>query len=64
MDLTSVDEEHFEWIVEQLADLAIAKAKAAPQVTELRWSEFLRGELVAKAAKSAKKKPATKKNRS
>jgi len=60
-DLNSVGEEHFEWVVEQLADLAIAKAKAAPQAPKLHWPELLRGEAVAKAAKPVKKKPAAKK---
>ncbi len=60
-DLKSVGEAHFEWVVEQLAYLAISKAKAAPLVPDLRSSEFLRGEAVAKVAQSMKKKSAAKK---
>lgn len=40
-DLQSVGERNFEWIVEQTAQLAIAKARKAPGVPELRWSAFL-----------------------
>jgi len=40
-DLRSVGEANFEWIVKQVADLAIAKAKAAPQEMGLRWSACL-----------------------
>lgn len=60
-DLTSVGEEHFEWIVEQLADLAIAKAKATPGAPELRWAELLNGKAAAKAVKPVKKKRTPKK---
>jgi hypothetical protein len=34
---------NFEWIVEQVADMAINKAKTAPGVPELRWSALLAG---------------------
>ena len=40
-DLLSVGERNFEWMVRQIADLAIAKAKSAPQIPELRWPAFL-----------------------
>ena len=40
-DLRSVGEANFEWIVKQVADLAVARAKAAPQEAGLRWSAFL-----------------------
>jgi glutathione synthase/RimK-type ligase-like ATP-grasp enzyme len=43
-DLHSVGPANFEWIVEQVADMAIDKVKAAPSVPELRWSAFLTGE--------------------
>jgi glutathione synthase/RimK-type ligase-like ATP-grasp enzyme len=63
-DLLSVGPANFEWIVEQVAEMAIAKAQLAPQIPELRWSAFLGG-VPAKAPKkrapSARKKgPATK----
>jgi hypothetical protein len=58
-DLHSVGQANFDWIVREVADLAIAKAKTAPQVPELRWSAFLSGvDAAAKAAKPAKKKQA------
>ena len=60
-DLHSVGQTNFEWIVREVADLAIAKAKAPPQVPELRWAAFLGGEAAAeKKAAPAKKKPAAK----
>ncbi len=40
-DLLSVGERNFEWMVRQIADMAIAKAKSAPQISELRWPAFL-----------------------
>jgi glutathione synthase/RimK-type ligase-like ATP-grasp enzyme len=62
-DLHSVGPANFEWIVEHVADMAIAKARTAPQVPELRWSAFLGAPAgPAKAAKKpAKKKSASKK---
>ncbi len=59
-DLHSVGEANFEWIVEQVADMAIAKARIAPKTVELRWSAFL-GE-ASSAVKRAQRKPAAKKN--
>jgi glutathione synthase/RimK-type ligase-like ATP-grasp enzyme len=58
-DLKSVGAENFEWIVEKVADLAIARAKAAPQTQELRWSAFLGAEVT--PAKAAPKKATAKK---
>jgi glutathione synthase/RimK-type ligase-like ATP-grasp enzyme len=55
-DLHSVGPANFEWIVEQVADMAIGKAKTAPRVLELRWSAFL-GAIPARAAE---RKPASK----
>jgi hypothetical protein len=61
-DLHSVGQANFDWIVREVADLAIAKAKAAPQPQELLWSVFLGAEPApAKPAKPAKKKAAAKK---
>jgi glutathione synthase/RimK-type ligase-like ATP-grasp enzyme len=57
-EITSVGPENFDWIVEQMADLAVAKALAAPHPHELRWSAFLGVEPA--PAKKAKKKPAAK----
>ena len=59
-DLHSVGEKNFEWIVSEVATLAIEKAKKAPAMPELRWSAFLGGAST-KAAKPAKKKAPAKK---
>jgi hypothetical protein len=56
-DLHSVGQVNFDWIVREVADLAIAKAEWAPHVPELRWAGFLGAE----SAKPAKKKVAKKK---
>ena len=61
-DLHSVGKVNFEWIVKEVADLAIAKAKSAPQLLELRWASFLSpAPAPAKAVKTEKPKPAAKK---
>ncbi len=61
-DLHSVGAANFEWIVNAMADLAIAKAKLAPHVLELRWAPLLGGAASAKPAKKPlKKKSASKK---
>ena len=57
-DLHSVGKANFDWIVKEVADLAIAKAQAAPQLLELRWSAFLSAH---SGRKRARKKPAKKK---
>jgi hypothetical protein len=63
-DLHSVGQKNFDWIVKEVADLAIAKAKKAPHVPELRWAAFLGAETakpvkkrVVKKVKAAKKNP-------
>jgi hypothetical protein len=53
-DLNSVGAANFEWIVRQVADMAIAQAISAPHLPELRWSSFLGAE----TARPAKKKAA------
>ena len=58
-DLNSVGEANFEWIVRAVADMAIAKAKTAPHVPELRWSALLGRKSASR--KTAKKKPASNK---
>lgn len=55
-DIHSVGEESFEWIVEQVADLTIAKARKAPGKSGLRWAEFLSG-MTAPITKVKKKAP-------
>ena len=40
-DLHSVGQANFDWIITEVADLAIAKAKAAPQMLDLNWASFL-----------------------
>ena len=53
-DLHSVGQVNFDWIVREVANLAIEKARKAPHVPELRWSAFLGAPVRAK--KRAKKK--------
>jgi hypothetical protein len=55
-DLHSVGAANFEWIVKEVADLAIAKARRAPVTLELRWAAFLSGEGAAQMKKPAKTK--------
>jgi hypothetical protein len=43
-DLASVGPANFEWIVKEVADLAIAKARTAPHLLKLRWFAFLGAE--------------------
>jgi hypothetical protein len=50
-DLRSIGQANFDWIVKEVADLAIAKAKKAPGAPELRWAGFLGGKAAAKATK-------------
>jgi hypothetical protein len=57
--LESVGQANFDWIVREVANLAIAKARKAPHVPEMRWSAFLG--VPVKLGKKAKKKPALKK---
>jgi glutathione synthase/RimK-type ligase-like ATP-grasp enzyme len=57
--LESVGQANFDWIVNEVAELAIAKAKAAPQISELRWAGFLGAESI--PVKKAKRKRAAKK---
>jgi hypothetical protein len=59
-DLHSVGEKNFEWIVSEVAALAIAKAKTAPIVPELRWASFLGRDTTA-PNKAVVKKAAVKK---
>lgn len=56
-DVYSVGEEHFAWIVDQVADLAVHCARSAPRPCSLRWPAALR----APSANRARKLPATKK---
>jgi hypothetical protein len=42
-DVRSVGRANFDWIVHAVADLAIAKALAKPQIGELHWTAFLTG---------------------
>jgi hypothetical protein len=49
-DLKSVGEKNFEWIVDKVANLAVAKA-LNPVKPELRWASLLGGEKKAAARK-------------
>ena len=40
-DLHSVGQANFDWMVKEVADLAIARAKSAPQAQELRGRAFM-----------------------
>jgi glutathione synthase/RimK-type ligase-like ATP-grasp enzyme len=40
-DVHSVGEAHFAWIVDAVAELAIARARAAPRVAKQRWTAYL-----------------------
>jgi glutathione synthase/RimK-type ligase-like ATP-grasp enzyme len=62
-EINSVGQENFDWIVNEVADLAIAKAKSAPVPMELRWAALLGAAPVAeaKAVKAKNPKPAAKK---
>jgi len=60
-DLHSVGQANFDWIVKEVADLAIAKAKTAPAAPELRWASFLGAETKPDKKTPAKKAPAKKK---
>ncbi len=64
-DLHSVGEANFDWIVREVADLAIAKARTAPRLLKLRWSAYLGAEQPsAKPARHYRKKQAAKKAKS
>jgi hypothetical protein len=56
----SVGQANFDWIVKEVADLAIAQAKAAPHVPALRGSAFLGAGSA--FARGVGKKPAVKKH--
>lgn len=55
-DLHSIGAENFEWVVEAMANLAIKKAKAAPQAPALCGEAFLKG-----SAEKKSKRPRVKK---
>ena len=59
-DLHSVGQANFEWIVREVADLAIAKAKAAPQHLDLNWASFLKAAPAAQPGKKSAAKKAKK----
>jgi len=45
-DVNSVGQENFDWIVNQVADLAVRKAKQhTGKISEYRWSAFLHGDV-------------------
>jgi hypothetical protein len=58
-DLHSIGQANFDWIVKEVANLAIASAKSATQTQELRGMAFLGGDIA--GGKAARKKPAAKK---
>ncbi len=60
-DRNSVGEANFDWIVREVADLAIAKAKLAPKTLDLNWASFLNAAPAAKPAKKASAKKSSKK---
>ncbi|MGC1360448.1 MAG: hypothetical protein WA400_09170 [Silvibacterium sp.] len=60
-DLHSVGPENFEWVVEAVANLAIKKAKAAPQKPILQGEAFLKGLAGTKSGSTRTKKGAPRK---
>lgn len=60
-ELNSIGADNFEWLVEQTADLAIAKARRPPRGPEVRWPAALSGGETAKERLAAKRKPRAKK---
>jgi glutathione synthase/RimK-type ligase-like ATP-grasp enzyme len=55
-DINSVGRENFDWVVNAVAEMAVAKALNGPNpVRELRWSTFLQGENPMASAKAAPK---------
>ncbi len=60
-DLHSVGKDNFEWIIREVADLAIAKARQAPQHLDLTWSSFLKMQPAVKKKASKPTKKAQKK---
>lgn len=57
-DLHSVGQANFDWIVKEVAELAIAKAKLAPRAHELRGAAFLSGGVSPARAAKKRGKPA------
>lgn len=60
-DLHSVGPANFDWIVREVAELAIVKAQASPQAQELLWSVFLGAKPIPVKPVKKKKKTTTKK---
>jgi glutathione synthase/RimK-type ligase-like ATP-grasp enzyme len=58
-DLQSIGQTNFDWIVREVANLAIAKAKLVPQAPDLRGSAFLGAEPAAAKAVKPTKEEAT-----
>jgi glutathione synthase/RimK-type ligase-like ATP-grasp enzyme len=53
-DVHSIGQDNFDWIVQSVAEMAIAKAKKAPRVSELRGAGFLGGAATNVAKKKVK----------
>jgi glutathione synthase/RimK-type ligase-like ATP-grasp enzyme len=60
-DLHSVGQANFDWIIREVADLAIAKAHEAPRLPDLQASAFLGGAAPAPAKESTPAKKTAKK---
>jgi hypothetical protein len=41
--LESVGKDNFQWVVDRVADMAVARAVAPPETPEFRWARFLAG---------------------
>jgi len=41
--LDSVGPDNFKWVVDHVAEMAVARALAPPATAELRWASFLSG---------------------
>lgn len=55
-ELSAIGQESFDWFVREVADLAIARARAAPRLVKLRWQAFLDEDAAkARARRNARK---------
>jgi hypothetical protein len=55
-DVNSVGQENFDWIIREVADLAIRKAQSSSNPTsEYRWNLFLNGPAEKKSVRAAAK---------
>jgi glutathione synthase/RimK-type ligase-like ATP-grasp enzyme len=56
-ELNSIGEANFDWLVDQIADLAISRARRAPHTPDTRWSAVIGTSQPTKKPTPVKKKP-------